>query len=215
MVDPTFESINAMKQFLYESSEEIANIMGCLSHYKRIEILAGLLDDEKPFKELMRITNLQRSSLGNHLMRLVDKGLIQKLDRGIYRLTANGEDLIESIAYRYLDTKIREQLRLEKLHKENLKIFDQYTTIGLKSDEVISMKTRKVLDGIEKVSFAPKEGKYEFTAFPQCLKACMAFLGDPYTYEYLMGTSGAAFRLMWHSEQWEGGNVDKRGVAPL
>ena len=208
MVDPTFESINAMKKFLSESSEEIANIMGCLSHYKRIEILSGLLDEEKPFKELMTVTNLQRSSLGNHLLRLVDKGLVQKLDRGIYRLTANGQDLIESIAYRYLDAKIREQLRLEKLHKENLKIFDQYTTMGQKPDEVIGMKTRKILDGIEKVSFAPKEGNYEFTPFPQCLKACMAFLGDPYTYEYIMGTSGAAFRLMWRSDRWEGGNVD-------
>jgi hypothetical protein len=70
------------------------------------------------------------------------------------------------------------------------------------------MANKKVLQGIEQVSFRPKDGKYELTPFPQCLKACLVYLGDPYTYEYLMGTSGAAFRLMWHSKQWEGGNVD-------
>jgi hypothetical protein len=68
--------------------------------------------------------------------------------------------------------------------------------------------TRVVLEGIEKVSYGPIDGRYYFTPFAACLRACLAFLGESYTYEYIMGMSGAAFRLMWNSTMWDGGNVD-------
>ncbi|MGC9346818.1 MAG: hypothetical protein ACP5JG_01660, partial [Anaerolineae bacterium] len=40
------------------------------------------------------------------------------------------------------------------------------------------------------------------------LQACMDYLDEMYTYTYILGMSGAAFRLMWNSKKWDGGNVD-------
>ncbi len=69
--------------------------------------------------------------------------------------------------------------------------------------------TREVLEGVPKVAFAPiHDGKWEHTPFPSCLKACLTYLGQKYPYHYILSTSGAAFRLVWNSKKWEGGNVD-------
>ena len=71
------------------------------------------------------------------------------------------------------------------------------------------MVRKKILDSVPKVAFAPiHDGKFEFTPFPSCLKAVVRFLGHEVGYPYLLATSGAVFRLVWHSERWEGGNVD-------
>lgn len=73
----------------------------------------------------------------------------------------------------------------------------------------MSKEERNVLEGVPKVAFAPiHEGKFEFTPFPSCLKSVCGFLGRALPYHYLLGASGAAYRLVWHSKRWEGGNVD-------
>lgn len=38
--------------------------------------------------------------------------------------------------------------------------------------------------------------------------ACLTYLDQKYPYHYILSTSGAAFRLVWNSKKWEGGNVD-------
>jgi hypothetical protein len=68
-------------------------------------------------------------------------------------------------------------------------------------------RIRAVLEGVEKVGYHV-EGRYFFTPFAACLRSCMAYLGVDCTYEYILGMSGAAFRLVWNSTMWDGGNVD-------
>ena len=51
---------------------------------------------------------------------------------------------------------------------------------------------RVVLEGVPRVGYDSS-----FCTFPASLKACLEFMGENYTYEYIMGTSGAAFRLLW------------------
>jgi hypothetical protein len=41
-----------------------------------------------------------------------------------------------------------------------------------------------------------------------CLKACANYLGQDVDYASIMAASGAAFRLTWNTEFWDGGNVD-------
>ena len=48
----------------------------------------------------------------------------------------------------------------------------------------------------------------ECTPFPSCLRACLTYLGQNADYKRLLAGSGAAFRLMWNPECWDGGNVD-------
>ena len=79
---------------------------------------------------------------------------------------------------------------------------------------MVKNSSRKVLEGVPKVAFAPiHDGKYEFTPFPSCLRSVSRYLGHDVSYHYLLGTSGAAFRLLWHANRWEGGNVDMMFMA--
>jgi len=69
-----------------------------------------------------------------------------------------------------------------------------------------------VLYGVPKVSYFSAE--CECTPFPSSLKVCLGFMGQPVTYHYLMAITGAAFRLLWNTEYWDGGNVDILGIRP-
>jgi hypothetical protein len=77
---------------------------------------------------------------------------------------------------------------------------------------------RVVLGGVPKVGFGMIDGNVAMTPFPACLKACLEYMGDDLgfgsagkyprdaVYAYLMGTTGAAFRLSW-KPGWHGDNV--------
>jgi len=68
---------------------------------------------------------------------------------------------------------------------------------------------RKVLEGVPRVGYMKRDdGRYEFTTFASCLKSCMRFLGEDFSYEYIMTTSGAGLRFMWLPHLWDGGNSD-------
>lgn len=61
-----------------------------------------------------------------------------------------------------------------------------------------------ILYGVPKVEY-----RYdECTPFPSCLKACLNYMGQQADYSSLMAASGAAFRLRWNMNRWDGGNVD-------
>lgn len=88
---------------------------------------------------------------------------------------------------------------------------------------------RVVLEGVPRVGFYPsmraagEERCPEDVPFPSCLRACLEYLGENLgckhvavdsstwglgcAYAYLMGTSGAAFRLLW-KPGWHPDNVD-------
>ena len=53
---------------------------------------------------------------------------------------------------------------------------------------------RIVLDGVPKVRYF-KDGMCPFAL---SLKCCMDFLGGGYSYDYILGTSGACFRMSWN-----------------
>jgi hypothetical protein len=79
-------------------------------------------------------------------------------------------------------------------------------------------RERGILEGVPKVGFGVIEGNVAMTPFPACLKACLEYMGDDLgfargekyprdaVYAYLMGTTGAAFRLLW-KPGWHGDNV--------
>lgn len=55
-------------------------------------------------------------------------------------------------------------------------------------------------------------GYYHITPFPFALWSCMKFLGKDYSREYIMGASGAAFRLLW-KPGWDTNNVELRNMG--
>lgn len=58
---------------------------------------------------------------------------------------------------------------------------------------------------VPRVSYFGREA--ELTPFVSCLRACLSYMGQEIGYARLMAGSGAAFRLMWNTSFWDGGNV--------
>jgi hypothetical protein len=63
-----------------------------------------------------------------------------------------------------------------------------------------------VIHGVPEVSYF--NDRHEVTPFPSSLRSCLAYMGVDVPYAQLLAASGAAFRLMWNTAMWDGGNVD-------
>lgn len=61
-----------------------------------------------------------------------------------------------------------------------------------------------ILFGVPKVAYTYEE----CTPFCAALKACLNYMGQQIDYSYVMAATGAAFRLRWNINYWDGGNVD-------
>jgi beta-lactamase regulating signal transducer with metallopeptidase domain/RimJ/RimL family protein N-acetyltransferase len=70
---------------------------------------------------------------------------------------------------------------------------------------------RFVLEGVRRVAY--HTDRWRFTPFCNALDACLQYVGEPEQYDYLMCTSGAAFRMNWAPKAWDGGNSDILGMA--
>ena len=64
-----------------------------------------------------------------------------------------------------------------------------------------SVKRSAVLEGVARIGY-----DIHLCPFPGSLYSCLAYLGTPRDYDYLMGVTGAAFRRFWNRD--DGGNVD-------
>lgn len=85
-------------------------------------------------------------------------------------------------------------------------IFEYPTSSYEKTEAMMNQKSKKecILLGVPKVEYKWEE----CTPFPSCLHACLNYMGQDISYAYLMAASGAAFRLRWNKNEWDGGNVD-------
>ncbi len=129
MDDMPFSSKESLKLFVLESMSEIADLHKALDHPTRIEILARLLTQELEFKDLQDEMNIPKTSLANHLTQLIDCCLVERLDRGVYQISFDGEDILKSSAKVFLDIKIREQEKLESLRLKYESMIKRYTKI--------------------------------------------------------------------------------------
>jgi len=129
MDDMPFSSKESLKLFVLESVSEIADLHKTLDHPTRIEILARLLTQELEFKDLQEEMDIPKTSLANHLTQLIDCSLVERLDRGVYQISFDGEDILKSSAKVFLDIKIREQEKLESLRLKYESMIKRYTKI--------------------------------------------------------------------------------------
>ncbi|MHA1991387.1 MAG: effector binding domain-containing protein [Candidatus Hodarchaeales archaeon] len=105
-----------LQKFLESSSDDIIELLRCLDHPKRFELVIHMLNGKpETFGELLEETDLQKSALANHLSILCDKGLLNKKEKGIYQITFEAYTLLESIAQSFMQSKFREQERIINL----------------------------------------------------------------------------------------------------
>lgn len=66
-----------------------------------------------------------------------------------------------------------------------------------------------ILEEVPYVGFdAARAGGTKTTYLAASLEACLKSMGEEgYSYTYLMGITGAAFRLSWNADRWDGGNI--------
>jgi DNA gyrase inhibitor GyrI/DNA-binding HxlR family transcriptional regulator len=126
----SFSSKEAIKLFVLESLDEIAGLHKALDHPTRLEILARLLVKDMEFKDLLDEIDIYKTTLANHLNMLVDYALVERENRGLYKISADGEDLFQATAKVYLDIKVREQERQEALRLRFETQIKKYTVIG-------------------------------------------------------------------------------------
>ena len=62
-----------------------------------------------------------------------------------------------------------------------------------------------ILYGVPKAGWGEYSG---LTPYPICLKSTAAYLGEDIDYSFIMASSGAAFRFVWNSAEWDLSNVD-------
>ena len=204
MVEQPFKDKATLAKFVLESSDDITDLLKSISHPKRLQILALMSERSCTLSDLLTKLDLQKSALANYLSALVENNLVEKIDRGLYRITMNGEDLLERVAISYFDIMIREKERLLKLQE----MLNRYTSV--EKDEITMEKNEEqpvkyvpksmnMIKGIKKLAWATDKE----VPFYGCIERVMECFKEPYDYNDLMGLSGAAFKLFLNKKKWD------------
>ncbi len=122
-----------LQSVLFESAKGIAELLKSAAHPARIQILALLLRGEHDLSKLMQHTELSKTALANHLHQLMQKGLIQRVTRGEYKLTTDGKELLTATAAMYKDSAQREEEKRELLRRRYTKSLVEGKKLNKKS----------------------------------------------------------------------------------
>lgn len=111
-------------EFLNSSFDEIDNILILIAHPTRFKILILLLNGPMSFQSLMGDIKIQKSALANHLTKLKNSYLIEKVQYGTYRLTEDGNKYLEYLELAFKESKMRrKQIEDSKQRLEMTKSF--------------------------------------------------------------------------------------------
>jgi DNA-binding HxlR family transcriptional regulator len=126
-----------LHNILTKSPEAIAELLRSAAHPVRIKVLALLLQRKQSFSELMQYTGLAKTALANHINHLTRKGLVQRITRGEYSLTVDGEELLNASASVYKNSAWRQEEERKLLRRRYTKAFIEGKQL---SEKVISKK---------------------------------------------------------------------------
>ncbi len=86
---------------VFESSDAIAGLLRSAANPARIKILALVLRGSGEFSDMAQATMLSKTALANHVIQLVDDGLMRRQARGRYELTPDGRELLSAAFQTY------------------------------------------------------------------------------------------------------------------
>lgn len=98
-----------------ESKDVLAPLLRAAAHPMRLQLMAFILDGQREFRDLCELSGLGKTALANHLGILIDRGLVERLARGSYDITADGKGLLQSVVELFMRSQIRERLRRRQL----------------------------------------------------------------------------------------------------
>jgi len=94
-----------------ESPRGLAGLLKSAANPARVQILASLLHGSHEFSQLMQKTKLSKTALANHVNRLMETGLVERVARGEYTLTTDGRELLKAALTVYRNSARREEER--------------------------------------------------------------------------------------------------------
>ncbi len=98
-------------EFLLSSIEEASELLKGISHPNRLRILLLVYEESLTHTELAQKLDIPKTTLSHHLNTLLHTKLIEKKERGMYSISIEGIDLIDSLSSLILSVKYHENER--------------------------------------------------------------------------------------------------------
>jgi DNA-binding HxlR family transcriptional regulator len=104
--------------------KETLKIAKALANESRFKVLIQLYAEPATFKNLKEVTALEKSALANNLNKLLDVGLAEKRQHGIYAITEDGKKLLEALdAFMKGSNERRRKLKIANVQRQMMKPF--------------------------------------------------------------------------------------------
>jgi len=105
-------SPHELKEILLESPENVSDLIKGVAHVHRLQVLVLLTDGAQEFSSLLDAVKVSKTALANHLTHMMNKGFVERSERGMYEITKDGKDLLTAVATFYEGSKARELNRI-------------------------------------------------------------------------------------------------------
>ncbi|MHA2295072.1 MAG: ArsR/SmtB family transcription factor [Candidatus Hodarchaeales archaeon] len=131
-------NIDDIETLLTEGVSSMTNVLKAMAHDKRLLILIHLYQTPvAKFEELIRVTELARTAVANHLSQLEETKLIKRIKHGEYQIADDGKLLLESSVSSYMKTTIREKERIKRLR-------ERYSRDYLREEKPMEIEKKEV-----------------------------------------------------------------------
>jgi DNA-binding transcriptional ArsR family regulator len=97
---------------------EASKLVKASAHPARLKVMALLAEGQREFAELQGEVGLSKTALANHVNQMVKMGLVERLERGSYKLSEDGAQLLEAIGGFYAGSKAREERNAERTMRQ-------------------------------------------------------------------------------------------------
>jgi predicted transcriptional regulator len=104
--------------------KDTLKIAKALANQSRFKVLIQLYAEPVTFKKLKEVTELEKSALANNLNKLLDVGLVEKSQHGVYAITEDGKKLLEALDTFTKESKERQRkLKIANAQRQMMKPF--------------------------------------------------------------------------------------------
>ncbi len=151
-----------LRDILTKSNDDITSILESLANKQRLSMLTAALERPQTFRELQAVTKLGKTALAHHLGILVKSGLLKHTGKGLYELSSDGTEFLQSIAAVYANSRKKQELEAERRADYILKTHAKEKEIKMKKFEVKIVKLEPMrVASVRAVSTTPERDAWE------------------------------------------------------
>ena len=172
--------IGEISDILSSSVNEITEILKAIGTPNRLQILIFLLEKPRTFSFLLNRLDIKRTTLVHHLDNLLETNMIEREERGRYKISENGVQFLVSISKAYQNNLLQQQKDRQNLMDEHTKWPKFYKEPQIKNENIIN-------------PMALYQGGWN--SYVSAISGVLASLGVSYDYIYVSGRTGYCFIL--------------------